>query len=227
MFQALGNLGRFRAANLKVNYRLDDVNGLAELVDKYSLFPLDRDCTLQGYHAKERVKEFEDVLWLIAPKGEIVSNSSFDELRRIRDIYGDMMPVSKLVRFTDGYEKPFLIRFEPDLKVYRYDAPDLVDVTSACELEHECGNKISYEYRKPYPLILHAVLDMNRQIGRLPPDGKSLMVGDRWLTDIIAGNLAGIDTAIVKPHEPFSDTPFLILSRYTVEKVAGWMSSDR
>lgn len=76
----------------------------------YDLFILDRDCTIQEYHGKKRVPEFEETLKLIGPKAELVSNSSYDELLKIRDLYGDLMTVSKLVKLN-GREDKYLLRF--------------------------------------------------------------------------------------------------------------------
>jgi predicted HAD superfamily phosphohydrolase YqeG len=47
---------------------------------------------------------------------------------------------------------------------------------------------------------------VNKQEGRIPRvNPRVLMVGDRYLTDIVAGNLAGIETARVIPYKPFSE----------------------
>jgi hypothetical protein len=131
--------------------------------------------------------------------------------------------VSKLVRFHDGGEKPFLLRFSPELKVYRYEPDGFVDVTMACDLEDVCGPKISYNYKKPEPITVEAVVDFNRQIGKIPDGGKILGVDDRWLTGIIAANLAKIEAAKVKPYSPFSDKIDLIAMRYLVDSPMGWL----
>ena len=51
------------------------------------------------------------------------------------------------------------------------------------------------------------------------------MVGDRYLTDIVAGNLAGTDTALVQPYEPMSDKFGLVLTRYLLDVPIGGIMS--
>lgn len=56
------------------------------------------------------------------------------------------------------------------------------------------------------------------------------MIGDRYLTDIVAGNLARpafatVDTAKVRPHRPFTDKPDLIITRYLLDAPIGAVMS--
>ena len=47
------------------------------------------------------------------------------------------------------------------------------------------------------------------------------MVGDWYLTDIVAGNLAGIETARVRPYKPLTDKLDLIATRYLLDSPLG------
>ena len=101
LIQALQFLPEYaHPSSYRVTHRLETVNELLNFQEAYNLFLLDRDCTLQGYHQCDRVPEFEDTLRGIATKAEIVSNSSFDEFQRIGDIFGDVLPVSKVVQLA-------------------------------------------------------------------------------------------------------------------------------
>lgn len=210
----------FKSTSYHVNHRLGDVNDLLFL--NYDLFILDRDCTLQGYHAKKRVPEFEDTLKIIGSKSELVSNSSYNELLKIRDIYGDIMPVSKLVKFT-GEQYPYLLRFtDGKLTVLRMSSlGGYSDVTSLMAQGDKLLIEPSYNFKKPNPEIIRAVIEANTFEKRVSKNPKVLMVGDRYLTDIVAGNLAGVDTARVKPYKPFSDKPDLIAVRYLIDSPIG------
>jgi hypothetical protein len=210
--------------NYQVTHRLADVNALPRL--DYDLFILDRDCTLHGYHAKERAQEIEDTLRRIGHRSEIASNSSFDETRRIRDIFGALMPVSKLVRFGDGL--PQLLRFESGL-LHTYGYLERSMLTEETTGKYSNGDalldKITYDYRKPDPRILEAIIAVNKNIGRVPEHPRVLMVGDSYLTDIVAGNAAGADTALVEPYKPFSAPLELVLIRYLLDKPLGGIMS--
>ena len=208
---------------------LNDVNGLANLNDQYDLFILDRDGTLQEYHGSQRVTEFENVLKYIAPASELVSNSSFREFLKIGRIYSNLFPVSKLVRFSGGGESPYLLRIrKQELNILRYEQEthSLTDETSRFKGEDNALlDEIVYNDKKPNPLIIHAVIDANIQDERIPENPKTLMVGDRYLTDIVAGNLAGVDTAMVRPYLPLFDTLSLILTRYLLDLPIGFVMS--
>lgn len=217
------------AKNYRLDYRLNSVNALGDLLYDYDLFLLDRDGTLQSYHSKKRVPEFEETLQLISPKSEIISNSHYDEFCKIGDIFKDLMPVNKLVNFAQDSETPYLLRFvNGDLKIMRYNLKDktLSDMTSKLKWDNGTIPQISYNYKKPNPLVVNSVLDMNIQEGRIPSNGaRVLMVGDRYLIDIVAGNLAKVDTAKVKPYKPFSDEYDLIAMRYLVDSPIGFVMS--
>ena len=229
--QSMRYLGDYlRPSSYRVTHRLKDVRDLRKLVEQYDLFILDRDCSLQEYHGSQRVPEFENVLRYIAPASELVSNSSFKEFLKIGELYGNLFPVSKLVRFAGEGSSPFLLRFaNGELSVIVYDLHEglLADVTSRFKgPNNTLLDEISYNYRKPNPLIINAVVDFNAAERRIPAKKlKVLMVGDRFLTDIVAGNLAGVDTARVKPYRPFSDKPDLLALRYLVDSPLGFIMS--
>ena len=207
-----------------VTHRLDDVRGLRSL--DYDLFILERDCTLHGYHGKKRVPEFEETLKMISSRSELVSNSSYDELLRIRDVFGDIMPVSKLVNF-EGYDCPFLLRFVCG----RLSVLEVISDTTIRDATHRMsqGDKlfgsITYNFKKPNPKIIEAVITANIALDRIPEQPKVLMVGDRYLTDIVAGNLARVDTARVRPYKPLTDKSDLILVRYALDSPVGNLMS--
>lgn len=209
----------FRPSLYHLNHRLDDVCGLSGL--DYDLFILDRDCTLHGYHATKRVPEFEETLKEIGSKSELVSNSSYNELLKIRDVFGDVMPISKLVNFN-GFTQPFLLRFiDGKLSVLKIYDSGVSDVTSIMSQGDTLFGSIVYNFKKPNPKIIDAVITANKAAKRIPDQPRVLMVGDRYLTDIVAGNLAGVDTARVKPYKPLTDKPDLIAVRYVLDSPLG------
>ncbi len=211
-----------RPSSFKVDHVLDDVNdlGMVQRIFKYDLFLLDRDGTLHAYHSRERVPAFEATLKVIAPRSEIISNSSYDELRRIRDVFPDI-PTNKLVTFEGAADAMHLLRFEGgDLHVLRYDPAThaLTDETSSFKGPDESLTaRIVRNIKKPNPLVIHAVRDFNITTGRCPAEPKIVMVGDRHLTDIVAGNRAGVATAYMTPYKPFSDPLGLMFSRYFLD----------
>ncbi len=178
----------FKPSSYHVNFRLHDIRDLQNF-SLFDLYILDRDCTLQGYHAKTRVPEFEKTLKAIGQKSELVSNSSYDEFLRIRDIFGDIMPVSKLVKLY-GTGSPYLLRFtDGKLSIFLIDRPVITDGTSILLQGDKLLGKIEYNYKKPNPKIIEAVININKVKERVPKNPRILMVGDRYLTDIVAGNL--------------------------------------
>jgi hypothetical protein len=218
-----------KPSSYKVNYRFATVNQLSHIENEYDLILLDRDCTLHGYHAKERVLDFDFVLQKIKGKSEIVSNSSFDEMKRIRDVFGFMIPVNKLVRLS-GVPHPCLLRFENgDLKIASYDEEEkrfTADLTGKLNNGDKLLEDITYNFKKPDPMIVKAVIGYNRLIGAIPKEEpRVLMVGDRYLTDIVCGNLAGVQTAIVDPVEPHTEKLGLIAGRYLVDMPVGGLMS--
>jgi len=214
----------FKRKSYKVTHRLKNVNELTSL--NYDLFILDRDCTLQEYHGKRRVLEFEETLKAIDLKSELVSNSSYEELLKIRDLYGDLMPISKLVKFN-GFNNPHLIRFvDGKLTILSYN--DILgrvnDVTTLMSQEDKLFGGIRYNSKKPNPQIIKSVIATNIYTGRINENANILMVGDRYFTDIVAGNLAGIYAARVKPYKPLSDKPDLIAMRI-IDSLVGNIAS--
>lgn len=213
--------------NFRVTHRLDSVNDLGDLESEYDLFLLDRDCTLQPYHDTQRVPEFEKTLQRIAHKSEIVSNSSFRTFLGIRDVYGDLMPISKMIRLH-GFGDPDLLRLDGGgLRVISYlpYSRTFNDQTSEKALNGALLFDVEHDYDKPDPLVIRAVVDWNIVTKRVPTQPRVLMVGDSYLTDIVAGNLAGVDTARVRPFKPMVDRLDLILLRYALDSPWGAMMS--
>tara|TARA_Y100000034_G_C6827191_1_gene373050 strand:+ start:145 stop:876 length:732 start_codon:yes stop_codon:yes gene_type:complete len=194
--------------NFEVTHRLDDVNDLRDLADEYDLILLDRDCTLQHYHGTERVPEFEETLQKIAYKSEIISNSSFGTFLGIGDIYGFLFPANKLVRLS-RLKYDHLLRVDDEgLRVFSYLPGLRMFYEDTCGVMIPDGSlrlEIEHNYDKPDPLVVTATIDWNIFNGKVSSDPKVLMVGDKYLTDIVAGNLAGVHTARVKPYKPTSD----------------------
>ena len=218
------NLGDFKNPdNFKVTHRLSSVNDLGDFVDDYDLFLLDRDCTLQHYHGTERVLEFEETLQRISPKSEIISNSSFETFLGIRDVYGELFPINKLVRFS-GFGSPHLLRIlDGELLVYN---SGFVDETSVFKgVGDSLLFDIEHDYDKPDPSVVNTVIGLNKEEGNIFENPRVLMVGDKYLTDIMAGNLAGVDTARVKPYKPLSDKFYLMLVRYFLDSPIGTIMS--
>jgi len=230
LFKALrGGKVYLRPRNFRVTHRLDDVNGLMFLRRQYDLFLLDRDCTLQEYHGKERVRKFETTLQMIRDMSEIISNSSFETFMRIREIYRDF-PVNKLVTFLGSGDLSLLRVEDGKLSVFNYNLEQhtFADETSTFVGPNESlAFPIDYSYDKPNPAVIDAVVRFNIERGKIPIDPKALMVGDAYLTDIVAGNRAGIDTARVKPYEPGSNPFGLRLVRRVDSLFGAVMSNDR
>lgn len=201
-----------------VDYFLENVNGLSELVDTFELFILDRDCTLQKYHGKKRVPEFEETLKIIGPKSELVSDSSIDEFIRIGELYSDIMAVDKLVNI-DEVKLPVLLRIKKgEMRAYTYNHNNVLrtieDVTKQISSHSGKYPNITFQYAKPNPLIIQSIISINeKEEGKKILPMSVLMVGDRYLTDIVCGNLAQTNTALVKPYKPLSDPIDLILVR--------------
>jgi len=194
-------------SSYNVTHRLNDVNDLESIADNYDLISLDRDLTLHGYHDKSREKKFEKTLEKISSKAEIISNSSFSEVFRINDIFGDIISVNKLVKLDNVDNSSYLIRFNKgEMKVLEYfpESEVVKDVTPQYSgLNPEELEKVfSYDYKKPDPLTVTSVIAAAKAEGKIPKENpRVLMVGDRYFTDIIAGNRAGVDTAKVWPYK--------------------------
>ncbi|MBD3259544.1 HAD hydrolase-like protein [Candidatus Woesearchaeota archaeon] len=218
----------FKPSSYKVDYRLKSVAQLSFLEENYNLIILDRDCTLHGYHAKHRIPDFEPALQRIKKKSEIVSNSSFEEMLRIRDVFGDLFPVNKLVFFA-SIASPCLLRFaDGKLNVlsYNMETREFTDLTRNLSQKDKLLEKIVYNFRKPNPSAVRAVIDYNKFIGAIPKEkGRFLMVGDRYLTDIVCGNLAGITTALVEPVGHTSEKISLMLGRWLIDVPVGGLMS--
>jgi hypothetical protein len=227
--QAVKNhlLEYFRPRSYRVNYRLKSVGQLSFIEEHYDLILLDRDCTLHGYHAQKRLPDFELALQGIKNKCEIISNSSFDEFCRIRDVFGDLFPVSKLVRFAYS-EHPHLLRFvDGKLTVIRKDTKERALEDRSCQLcdGDRLLDRIVYDYRKPDPQIIFTVIAANMNEQKVKEFSRVLMVGDRYLTDIVAGNLAGVHTCIVDAVDPHTETIPLLLGRLLVDIPVGAVMS--
>lgn len=218
-FQAMGKyFGDYiRPSSFSVNHRLDTVNGLCRLVPSYDFFLLDLDCTLRSFHGKARVPQFEKTLRDVAKRSEIASNSSFETMLKIRDLYSYILPVSKLVKFKSSEDFHIIRCVNGWTTVYTYDVENKTfsDQTGQwMSSNDELADKIEINFKKPDPLFLTAIIDFNIHSGRLnKKNPRVLMVGDRYLTDIVGGNLAGIDTAIVTPYDPGSETGILRVIR--------------
>ncbi|MBW2987510.1 HAD hydrolase-like protein [Candidatus Woesearchaeota archaeon] len=218
----------FKPSSYKVDYRLKTVAQLSHIENDFDLIFLDRDCTLHGYHAKQRIPDFEPALQQIKKKSEIVSNSSFDEMLCIVDVFGDLFPVNKLVQFA-SIASPCLLRFaDGNLGVYSYNTEtgEFTDLTKNFSQGDRLLEKIIYDFRKPDPTAVQAAIDYNKFTGAIPKEKERiLMVGDRYLTDVVCGNLAGISTALVEPVDHASEKVSLILGRWLVDVPVGGLMS--
>ncbi len=230
--QALkGNLvDLLKPSSYRVTHRLNSVNELPELMGDYDIFFLDRDCTLQDYHGDSIPEEFREAVETVAPMSEIISNSSFNEFMRLGGIFSNIMPVNKLVLLKSNIEgMPNLLRMEDNvLKLFCYNLSDgtFTDESRAYgNLEHAIGNHIIYNFKKPDPLVIFALLDYHSSLRGDAGEPRALMLGDRYMTDIACGNLAGIDTAKVKPYMPGSDPMGLKIGRYLLDAPVGAVMS--
>ena len=85
--------------------------------------------------------------------------------------------------------------------------------------------KIIQNLKKPNPLVLEAVIAVNQHLEHIPPrNQRVLMVGDAYWTDIVGGNLAGVDTALVNPYQFLSQPPDVVMMR-SFDKVIGEVMS--
>ena len=66
---------------------------------------------------------------------------------------------------------------------------------------------------KPSPLALRRVL----RILRMSPE-ETVMVGDQSYTDIVAGNLTGMRTILVKPQDPDAEPRYTKIMRHLFER---------
>ncbi|MDO8556116.1 MAG: HAD hydrolase-like protein [Nanoarchaeota archaeon] len=209
--------------NFRVHHRLSDVTALPSL--PYDLFLLDRDGTLQGYHATTRLANFESTLEMLKNKAEIISNSSFDEVRRIRDVFGDVLPIAQVVRLRNICS-PVILRFvHGQLSLHLYDLPGGLTRNLIGYDESFVADAIVARYKKPDPLVVRAVVALNVNTHRVVHRPRVLMVGDRYLTDVVAGNCAGVNTALVNPVVPRADPLSLWLSRYCLDVPVGCVMS--
>jgi hypothetical protein len=228
--QSLKFIGKYLSpSSYKVDVALHDVNELPAVADSYDLIVLDRDCTLQRYHGEAREPEFEEVLSALGHKAEILSNSSYREFRKIGDMYSDILPVSKLVHLRDE-TRPRLLRVDKGvLRAHIYTGGYVqpcehpLDFTGIVVRDNDLAVPIVHDYKKPDPVTLRAVIEENLYNGRIFHDPRILMTGDRYLTDIVCGNLAGVETALVLPYRPFTDPRDLIATRYLLDQPVGTM----
>lgn len=66
---------------------------------------------------------------------------------------------------------------------------------SVCKSAEELGCAVVHHAMKPAPIAIWYALNM---VG-VPPE-QAVLVGDQLFTDVIAGNLAGIHTVLVRPQ---------------------------
>lgn len=59
----------------------------------------------------------------------------------------------------------------------------------------ELGCEVVHHAMKPLPFAVHAAL---RKVG--VPAEQAVLVGDQVFTDVVAGNLAGVRTVLVRPQ---------------------------
>jgi hypothetical protein len=201
-----------KPSSYRVTHRMRTANDLTKFADQYDLILLDRDCAISRYHGPAIEPEFRETLERIAAKSEIISNSSFAEFLRIGDIYSDLIPVSKLVKLKDyDTTKDVLLRIDhQQMDVINADSLVVMDtlylpkhdLSKAKRVDVTFGRHIADEYTKPDPLPLIAVIRYRRQDAAAT---NVLMFGDRYLTDVMAGNLCGVDTAKVRSYKPLSE----------------------
>ena len=122
---------------------------------------------------------------------------------------------------------PQVLRLDDNqLQIWHYD-PVTRRAREVKQNHHEAAihQRIATSLKKPDPMVLEAVIAVNKRLQRIKEDDKIIMIGDRYQTDIACGNLAGIDTALVKPYRPLSDKLSLILARYLMDAPIGAMMS--
>ncbi|MBI5391238.1 HAD hydrolase-like protein [Candidatus Woesearchaeota archaeon] len=223
----------FTPQNYRVTHHLEDVRSLEPLVAEYDLIILDRDCTLQPYHGRQRVADFEPILEKIAEKAAIVSNSDFEEFKRIGQLYGHLFPIHKLIGISEEPESTFLLNYQNgEISLWYYNPPQHMLHDATPEFlegnQFKEGVTITHHYKKPDPLPLRAVRDLRIHRKKISPiNPKILMVGDSYWTDIMAGNLAGFDTARVVPYMPASQPFVLRFLKTPLDSVAGYVMHRR
>lgn len=208
-----------------VDYRLRDLNGLGLIADDFDLIGLDRDGTTSVFHGSKPDDTIRDTLLAIAPKAEMISNSSFDGLKKIRDIYGLLMPVSKMVGFGI-LKEPHLLRFDRGggLRVLKYLPTQGIfyDCTAQLVTGDRLLEKITSQYQKPNPLVLLAVVALAKQEKRILQESpRVLYVGDKYSTDVRCANQAGAKAALVPTMGQFSD-----LQEWRIDYVAARLFFD-
>ena len=212
-------------AQYHVDFRLKDLNGLAAIANDFDLIGLDRDGTTSVFHGSKPDGRIIETLLAIAPKAEKISNSSFDGLKRIRDIYGALMPVSKMVGFGI-LKEPHLLRFNRGggLRVLKYLPTQGIfyDCTEQLVSGDRLLEKITSQYQKPNPLVLLAVVALAKQEKRIPEKNpRVLYVGDKYSTDVRCANQAGVEAARVPTMGQFSD-----LREWRIDYVAARLLFD-
>ena len=219
----------FKRSSYHVDHRFASANDLLSVEQDYDLLVLDRDCAIERHHGGRIEPQFQSTLERIAGKSVILSNSSFGEFCRIGDIYTDMH-VSKLVdlRGRDGETYTSLLDiFKRELSVIDADTFAIYEQYALDKFDKDAfAARITAEYTKPDPRPLNATIQLQKFL-RHKALGKVLMFGDRYFTDIMCGNLAGTDTAIVKPYKPFSEIkrPHLLLFMRPLEMTYGELMS--
>lgn len=219
-----------RPRTFRVTHRLNTINDLTTIADDYDLILLDRDCTLHSYHAQHREPRFEKTLKLIGHKFELASNATPSSFFNASRIFSDLFPVSNLVVFKKTPTLAHLLRMtNQTLNVWEIN-PDTMAVRDVTTTHLDTSGTLSATIiktiKKPNPLFPQAIVAVNRHLGRIPADNpRILFCGDRYLTDIAVGNLAGFDTALVRPVAPLSHPLILILIRYLIDKPVGGLLS--
>ncbi len=136
--------------------------------------------------------------FFVRPDGLIASIEDFDAegaaARGIAAVFSDLD--NTLARWNDPVVPPGALAFADRL---RAQGIDLCIVSNNSEARiHPFAQAIGAQYiakaHKPLPFALRAWAKSANL-----PGNRCMMLGDQLLTDIIAGNLAGMSTCLVKP----------------------------
>lgn len=204
----------FNPQNYRTTHQLRDIRDLTEIAERYDIIFLDRDCTTTDYHGHVP-REFSPTLKRLAPKIEVTSNSSLRQFDFMgTEVFRNWFSVSKVLQFSQTGEAPYLLRYnQGKLEVHWFDpkTKKVEDATNCLVENRNLKDKIvnPSRYNKPDPTVLEAIIALGQKQDPTLTSPRALIVDDRFLTGIIAGNLAGIDTAIVSPYQGGSQPPHL------------------